>query len=142
ERSNAEFSETLAALPLLHQPGTRWAYSRATDVLGRLVEVVSGQTLGAYLKACIFTPLGMKDTAFVVPATDHGRIAEPFAHDPDGGIPMRVLDPRKATALESGGGGLMSTSADYALFLQCLLNRGELNGTRLLGSHTVDHMTA
>jgi CubicO group peptidase (beta-lactamase class C family) len=142
ERSNAAFSETLAALPLYHQPGTRWGYSRATDVLGRLIEVLTGQTLGQHLQTAIFEPLGMVDTAFVVPASAHARIAEPFAHDPDGGIPMRVLDPRKAAALEAGGGGLMSTSADYARFLQFLLNRGTLNGTRLLGRHTVEHMTA
>jgi CubicO group peptidase (beta-lactamase class C family) len=141
-RSNAAFSQALAALPLLHAPGTHWAYSRATDVLGRLVEVITGQTLGAYLKQAIFEPLGMSDTAFSVPEKDHHRIAEPFAHDPDGGVPMRVLEPREVPAMESGGGGLMSTSADYARFLQCMLNRGEFNGTRLLGSHTVDFMTA
>ncbi len=141
-RSNAEFSQTLAAMPLHHQPGTRWAYSRATDVLGRLVEVVSGQTLGQHLRATLFEPLGMGDTAFVVPEHDHHRIAEPFAHDPDGGIPLRVLDPRQVPAMESGGGGLMSTSGDYARFLQFMLNRGQLDGVRLLGSATVDHMTA
>lgn len=141
-RSNAEFSLALAALPLFHQPGTQWAYSRATDVLGRLLEVVSGQTLGQHLQATIFAPLGMADTAFVVPEPDHPRIAEPFEHDPDGGIPMRVLDPRQVPALEAGGGGLMSTSADYARFLQFMLNRGQLDGVRLLGSATVDHMTA
>lgn len=142
ERSNAEFSRALAALPLFRQPGTEWAYSRATDVLGRLVEVVTGQTLGQHLRETIFEPLGMVDTAFVVPEADHGRIAEPFAHDPDGGIPLRVLDPRKAPAMESGGGGLMSTAADYARFLQCLLNGGELDGVRLLGPRTVEFMTA
>lgn len=142
ERSNAEFSRTLAALPLFRQPGTEWAYSRATDVLGRLVEVVTGQTLGQHLRECIFEPLGMVDTAFVVPEGDHGRLAEPFAHDPDGGVPLRVLDPRQAPALESGGGGLMSTTADYARFLQCLLNGGTLDGVRLLGPRTVEFMTA
>ena len=142
ERSNAEFSRTLAALPLFRQPGTEWAYSRATDVLGRLVEVVTGQTLGQHLRECIFEPLGMVDTAFVVPEADHGRLAEPFAHDPDGGVPLRVLDPRQAPALESGGGGLMSTTADYARFLQCLLSGGELDGVRLLGPRTVEFMTA
>lgn len=141
-RSNAEFSHVLAAMPLHHQPGTQWAYSRATDVLGRLIEVVSGQTLGQHLQAAIFEPLGMVDTAFSVPEPGHARIAEPFAHDPDGGIPMRVLDPRQVPALEAGGGGLMSTSGDYARFLQFMLNRGQLGGVRLLGSATVDHMTA
>jgi CubicO group peptidase (beta-lactamase class C family) len=142
ERTNAEFSQVLAALPLQFQPGTVWAYSRATDVLGRLVEVVSGQGLGAFLQAEIFGPLGMVDTGFAVPPEHHHRIAEPFAHDPDGGVPMKVLEPRQVPAMEGGGGGLMSTAMDYARFLQCLRNRGELNGARLLGPHTVDYMTA
>ena len=142
ERSNADFSHTLAAMPLFLQPCTRWAYSRATDVLGRLLEVLSGRPLGQHLRDAVLGPLGMHDTAFVVPEADHPRIAEPFAHDPDGGLPLRVLDPRKAPAMESGGGGLMSTAADYARFLQCLLNGGELDGTRLLGSRTVAFMTA
>jgi CubicO group peptidase (beta-lactamase class C family) len=142
ERTNAEFSQTLAALPLQFQPGTVWAYSRATDVLGRLVEVVSGQGLGAFLQAEIFGPLGMVDTGFAVPPEQHHRIAEPFAHDPDGGVPMKVLEPRQVPAMEGGGGGLMSTAMDYTRFLQCLRNRGELDGERLLGPHTVDYMTA
>ncbi len=142
ERSNAEFSRTLAALPLMHQPGSVWEYSRATDVLGRLVEVVSGQSLGDYLRDNIFVPLGMLETAFAVDPVNHHRIAEPFAHDPDGGVPMRVLDPRRPMAMESGGGGLLSTAMDYARFLQFMRNRGELQGARLLGSHTVDFMTA
>jgi CubicO group peptidase (beta-lactamase class C family) len=142
ERTNAEFSQTLAALPLQFQPGTVWAYSRATDVLGRLVEVVSGQGLGAFLQTEIFGPLGMVDTGFAVPTEQHHRIAEPFAHDPDGGVPMKVLEPRQVPAMEGGGGGLMSTAMDYTRFLQCLRNRGELDGVRLLGPHTVDYMTA
>jgi len=142
ERTNAEFSQTLAALPLQFQPGTVWAYSRATDVLGRLVEVVSGQALSAFLQAEIFGPLGMVDTGFAVPPEHHHRIAEPFAHDPDGGVPMKVLEPRQVPAMEGGGGGLMSTAMDYTRFLQCLRNRGELDGVRLLGPHTVDYMTA
>lgn len=142
ERTNAEFSQTLAALPLQYQPGSVWAYSRATDVLGRLVEVVSGQGLGAFLQAEILGPLGMVDTGFAVPPEHHHRIAEPFAHDPDGGVPMKVLEPRQVPAMEGGGGGLLSTTLDYARFLQCLRNRGELNGVRLLGPHTVDYMTA
>ena len=142
ERSNAEFSQTLAALPLQFQPGSTWAYSRATDVLGRLVEVISGQTLGQFLQQEIFAPLGMVDTGFVVPPAQQHRIAEPFAHDPDGGVPMKVLDPKQALAMEGGGGGLMSTTLDYARFLQFMRNKGELNGVRLLGPHTVDFMTA
>lgn len=142
ERSNAEFSHALAALPLSFEPGTVWEYGRATDVLGRLVEVVSGQTLGVYLQAHIFKPLGMVDTGFSVPPAQHARIAEPFDRDPEGGVLMRVIDVRKDAALESGGGGLASTAMDYARFLQFMLNRGELDGVRLLGSRTVDFMTA
>ncbi len=142
ERTNAEFSQTLATMPLQFQPGSVWAYSRATDVLGRLVEVVSGKSLGAFLQAEIFGPLGMVDTGFAVPPAQQHRIAEPFAHDPDGGVPMKVLEPRQVPAMEGGGGGLMSTAMDYTRFLQCLRNRGELNGVRLLGPHTVDFMTA
>ena len=142
ERTNAEFSQTLAGVPLQFQPGSMWGYSRATDVLGRLVEVVSGQSLGAFLQTEIFEPLGMVDTGFAVPPEQHHRIAEPFAHDPDGGVPMKVLEPRQVPAMEGGGGGLMSTAMDYSRFLQCLRNRGELNRVRLLGPHTVDFMTA
>lgn len=142
EWTNAEFSQTLAALPLQFQPGTVWAYSRATDVLGRLVEVVSGQGLGAFLQAEIFGPLGMVDTGFAVPPEQHHRIAEPFEHDPDGGVPMKVIQPREVPAMESGGGGLMSTAMDYARFLQCLRNRGELDGVRLLSPQTLAYMTA
>lgn len=142
ERSNAEFSSVLAGLPLMYQPGNVWEYSRATDVLGRLVEVLSGQTLGEYLRRNLFVPLGMHDTGFSVDQAHHPRIAEPFAHDPDGGVPMRVLEPRRAAAMESGGGGLLSTAMDYARFLQFMRNRGELDGVRLLGSRTVNFMTA
>ena len=142
ERSNQAFSSTLAALPLMYQPGSVWEYSRATDVLGRLVEVVSGRSLGQFLHDEIFVPLGMHDTGFALPERDHHRIAEPFALDPDGALPMRLLEPRRAAALESGGGGLMSTAMDYARFLQFMLNKGTLDGTRLLGPRTVDYMTA
>lgn len=145
-RSNAEFSQALAALPLLTEPGTAWEYSRATDVLGRLVEVLSGQTLGSYLRHQILMPLGMVDTGFSVPPAQQHRIAEPFAHDPDGGVPMALIDVCKDSGsgamLESGGGGLVSTAADYARFLQFMLNRGELGGVRLLSGATVDFMTA
>ena len=142
ERSNAEFSHELAALPLLFEPGTVWEYGRATDVLGRLVEVVSGQTLGAYLQQHIFKPLGMLETGFSVTPAQQGRIAEPFVRDPEGGVQMRVIDVREDAKLESAGGGLASTALDYARFCQFMLNRGELDGVRLLGPRTVDFMTA
>ena len=142
KRSNDDFSRTLAGIPLQFQPRSCWAYSRATDVLGRLVEVISGQTLGQFLQTEIFAPLGMVDTGFAVPPTQQHRIAEAFAHDPDGGVPMKLINPREVPALESGGGGLMSTAMDYARFLQCLRNGGELDGYRLLGRHTLAFMTA
>lgn len=142
ERSNAEFSHQLAALPLMFEPGTVWEYGRATDVLGRVIEVVSGQPLGAYLDEHVFQPLGMTETWFTVPPEHHARIAEPFARDPEGGVQMRVIDVREDAALESGGGGLASTAMDYARFLQFMLDKGELGGVRLLGPRTVDFMTA
>lgn len=142
DRTNDEYCKALAAIPLQYEPGTVWEYSRATDVLGRLVEVVSGQSLGQFLQQEIFGPLGMVDTGFVVPPEHHHRIAEPFAQDPDGGVLMKVIDAKQTPKLEGGGGGLMSTAMDYARFLQCMRNRGELDGVRLLGPHTVDYMTA
>jgi CubicO group peptidase (beta-lactamase class C family) len=142
DRSNREFSQALADIPLMFEPGTVWEYSRATDLLGALVEAVSGQTLGAFLQEHILGPLGMVDTSFVVPPDKHHRIAEPFAVDPDGGIALRLIDVRQNAALEAGGAGLASTSADYARFLQCLLNGGELDGQRILSNATVRYMTA
>ncbi len=141
-RSNAEFSHVLAGLPLMFEPGTAWEYGRATDVLGRVLEVASGQTLGAYLQERIFKPLGMTDTGFSVPLQQQHRIAEPFARDPEGGLQMRVIDVREVPAMESGGGGLASTASDYVRFLQFMLNGGELDGVRLLGSRTIAFMTA
>jgi CubicO group peptidase (beta-lactamase class C family) len=142
ERSNAAFCETLSGIPLMAQPGSVWEYSRATDVLGRLVEVISGQALGAFLKEHIFDPLGMTDTGFTVPPQHLARLAEPFAHDPDGGEPMIVIDLHKPGLLESGGGGLVSTARDYARFLQFMMNKGALDGVRLLGPRIVDYMTS
>ncbi len=141
-RSNAEFSHVMAALPLMFEPGSVWEYGRATDVLGRVLELASGQTLGNYLQTWIFEPLGMVDTGFSVPPQNQHRIAEPFVRDPEGGLQMRVIDVREASVMESGGGGLASTATDYARFLQFMLNRGELDGVRLLGPRTVDFMTA
>ncbi len=141
ERSLADFTQQLAGLPLIFEPGSAFEYSRATDVLGRVIEVITGQTLQAFLSERIFEPLGMHHTAFAVAEENHALIAEPFARDPDGGVQMRVIDVRSDAALASGGGGLTSTAMDYARFLQFMLNRGELAGVRLLGPRTVDFMT-
>lgn len=141
DASNAEFSKILAVQPLQYEPGTMWEYSRATDVLGALVEVVSGQTLGNFLNDQIFQPLKMLETAFSVPSDKHHRIAEPFTKDPDGGIQLKLINIQDPPKFESGGGGLVSTAHDYARFLQFMLNKGDLDGVRLLSSHTVDFMT-
>ena len=142
ERNNAELAAALAGLPLQHQPGSVWEYSRATDVLGRLVEVVAGRTLGAHLREALFEPLGMVDTGFHVPPEQHGRIAEGFAVDPDSGEASVLADVRAPGAFESGGGGLVSTTADYARFTRMLLRGGELEGSRILGRKTVEFMTS
>ena len=142
DADNAGFSKTLAALPLQFEPGTLWEYSRATDVLGALVEAVSGQSLGEFLAQHIFKPLKMHETGFSVPPENQHRLAEPFKNDPDGGIQLRLINLQSPPKFESGGGGLASTAHDYARFLQFMLNKGELDGVRLLSSHTVDFMTA
>ncbi len=141
-QSSADQVATLGRLPLLHQPGTRWEYSRSTDVVGRLVEVLTGQSLGEYFAQHIFAPLGMVDTAFHVPPRHQSRVAEAFAKDPDSGGAVQLLEVRSAPNFESGGGGLVSTASDYARFLEMLLNGGTLDGLRLLSRKTVELMTA
>ena len=141
-QSNAGQVAALGRLPLLHQPGTRWEYGRSTDVIGRLVEVLSGQTLGEFFERHILAPLGMADTAFHVPERHHSRLAEAFGRDPDSGVTVQLLEVRDPPGFESGGGGLVSTAADYARFLQMLLNGGTFEGRRLLGRKTIEFMTA
>ena len=141
-QSNADQVASLGQLPLLHQPGTRWEYGRSTDVVGRLVEVLSGQPLSAFLQRRILGPLGMVDTAFHVPEPHHARLAEAFPNDPDDGAAVQLLEVRTAPNFESGGGGLVSTASDYAHFLQMLLNGGTLDGERLLGRKTIELMTS
>ena len=141
-RTNAEHVKALAALPLMHEPGAVWDYSRATDVLGRLVEVLAGAPLGDHLKATIFDPLGMVDTGFSVPADQHHRLAEPLATPPEGVALVPVFDPRVPVPAQNGGGGLMSTATDYARFVRMLASGGQLDGVRVLGRKTVEFMTA
>jgi CubicO group peptidase (beta-lactamase class C family) len=141
-RSNVELVATLAALPLQREPGSAWEYSRATDVLGRLVEVLAGRTLGEHLRETIFAPLGMDDTGFHVPRDCHERIAEAFVLDPDTREKVALNDVRAPVPLESGGGGLVSTAADYARFLRLLIRGGSLDGVRILGRKTVEFMTS
>ena len=141
-RNNAQFCKVLAALPLAHQPGSCWEYSRATDVLGAVLEVVAGQALGALLQERILGPLGMKATGFAVPEDRWKRLAEPFAKDPESGEAVVMLDAREVPAFESGGGGLLSTAPDYVRFLQFMRNRGTLDGIRLVSRKTIEWMTS
>lgn len=140
--SNAEFAERIAKMPLAFQPGSTWDYSNATDVLGRVIEVASGQSLYQHLKARLFDPLGMVDTSFYVPEpARQARIAEPLPDDRSIGVNAPVFDPRQVMAMESGGGGLISTAPDYARFLQMLRNGGQLDGKRFLSPATLAYMT-
>jgi CubicO group peptidase (beta-lactamase class C family) len=141
-QSAGDHVSALAKLPLLHHPGTQWEYSRATDVVGRLIEVLSGSTLGEYFERNILGPLGMVDTAFHVLPSQHHRLAEAFARDPESGSGVQLLEVRDPPRFESGGGGLVSTASDYARFLQMMLNNGESAGVRFLGRKTVEYMTA
>lgn len=141
-QSNAELVTKLSKLPLAFQPGTTWDYSMSTDVLGALVERVSGQTLDIFLAERVTKPLGMKDTGFWVDPAQHGRIVEPFELDPDTKAPARVPDVRKQPRFLSGGGGMVSTAPDYLRFTQMLLNGGELDGVRILSRKTVEVMTS
>jgi CubicO group peptidase (beta-lactamase class C family) len=141
--SNEELIGRLAKIPLANQPGTVWEYSHATDVIGRLIEVISRQSLYQFEKERLLDPLGMKDTSFYV--TDkrkQERIVEPFANDRNFGIDADFNDPRVAQKWESGGGGMVGTTMDYARFLQMLLNGGSLDGKRVLSPKTVAYMTA
>ncbi len=140
---NAAFVDRLAKLPLGYQPGTTWDYSHSIDVLGRLVEVVSGKSLYEFEKANLLDPLGMADTAFDATAPSRqSRIVEPFPDDRTLGADTSMDDPRETRHWQSGGGGMVSTTEDYARFLQMLLNGGTLDGHRYLGPQTVAYMTA
>ncbi|GAA4011246.1 serine hydrolase domain-containing protein [Actimicrobium antarcticum] len=140
--TNAKLIACLATLPLAFQPGTTWEYSRATDLLGALLERISGQTLDVYLEEQIFQPLQMHDTGFWVPPEQHHRIAEPFAIDPVTSQPVRLIDVRSRPDFLSGGGGLVSTARDYLRFARMMRNGGELEGVRLLSRKTVEFMTS
>jgi CubicO group peptidase (beta-lactamase class C family) len=145
----------LAGEPLTFQPGTAWEYGLSTDVLGRLVEVVSGQSLDAFFNQRIFTPLNMRDTHFVLPESKRSRLAAVYEPSPNqtivrtgdgptvkGALVYSTNLPYKPTpGYFSGGAGLVSTANDYGRFLQLLLNRGQLGGTRLLRPETVGAMT-
>lgn len=141
----AEACEMWASLPLLFEPGSEWNYSVATDVLGRVVEILTGQTLGEYFQQQVFEPLGMLDTGFHVQPTDRTRLATLYTPGPEGALERNdlvgrsVLDSRRA---HFGGGGLVSTTGDYMRFAMMLANGGALDGVRILGPRTVEFMMA
>ena len=139
----AQMVRKLVQRPLPFQPGSAWEYGLSTDVLGYLVEVVSGQTLDEFLRTRIFVPLGMNDTSFRLPREKLPRLSPLYSNAGGKGLERvaspapDVLDPKVLSA----GGGLVSTPADYVRFCQMLLNGGELEGHRLLGRKTIDLMT-
>jgi CubicO group peptidase (beta-lactamase class C family) len=146
----ADAINKLGKLPLLHQPGERWTYGMNIDVLGYLVEKVSGKSLDQFFKERIFTPLGMNDTYFYIPAAKQNRLVTAYTFDKDGHITnwskstfpsFDVNYPKANGTYYAGGAGLSSTVKDYATFLQMMLNGGVYNGQRLLARHTVDLMT-
>ncbi|MDE2304380.1 MAG: beta-lactamase family protein [Gammaproteobacteria bacterium] len=143
QQSNAQLVVKLAELPLAHQPGTTFEYGLSTDVLGHLVEVVSGLTLERYFAEHLTGPLGMTDTSFGLRNGAAERLAEPQAGTGAGetsAIPR--FDPGRPVLWHSGGGGLMSTAADYARFCRMLLNFGEVDGVRVLARKSIEWMTA
>ena len=136
----------LSEIPLLHQPAAKWHYSVSTDVLGYLVQKISGQPLNEFFRQKIFEPLDMKDTAFYVPNEKVNRFAACYGPKQNGGLKV-VDEPAKSQYLAqpllcSGGGGLVSTARDYLRFSQMLLNKGQLDGKRLLRRETVEMMTS
>ncbi|KAA5545029.1 serine hydrolase domain-containing protein [Adhaeribacter rhizoryzae] len=144
----ADAMNALGTLPLMHQPGERFTYGLSTDVLGYLIEILSGQPLDVYFQKRIFEPLGMKDTYFYLPAEKHNRLAILYAEDAGKNTIKAKARlgagpdyPNVKGTYFSGGAGLSSTTYDYAIFLQMLLNGGEYNGKRLLGPATVKLMT-
>jgi len=142
--SLSEFVDKLGDLPLAYHPGTRWNYSVSTDVLGHLVECLAEQPLDDFFRERILRPLGMNDTHFSVPEQDRGRFASVYGPSKDG---MESIDScadspfLEPSPFLSGGGGLVSTAPDYLKFAQFILNKGHLEGTRLLGRKTVETMT-
>jgi CubicO group peptidase (beta-lactamase class C family) len=138
----AEQVERIAKVPLVHQPGTTWEYSMATDILGRVVEAASGKRLAVFLDERLFKPLKMTDTAFWAPPAKINRLAQPLAVDPASGQKTSVIDVSVEPKNDSGGAGGVSTAMDYMRFGQMLLNGGILDGQRVLGRSTVKLMTS
>ena len=139
--NNEDYANRIAQLPLNAQPGSQWEYGISTTILGRVIEVVSGMSLGEFLQDHIFDPLDMNDTGFAVREDQLERVAQGFEPE-TGGYPSYLSDATKTPALENGAGGLWSTLYDFAKFSQLILNGGELGNVRILGTKTVQLMTA
>jgi CubicO group peptidase (beta-lactamase class C family) len=138
-----EFIAQLASLPLVNQPGTVWEYSVSIDVLGLMLERISGKSLGDLLGERIWKPLGMNDTGFLIPPNKAARYAKPLPINPDTGKPQALgLDATKPTRFQCGGGCAYSTAGDYLRFTEMLLEGGKLGDTRVLGKKTVEYMTS
>src|SRR5262249_47302630 len=133
--------EALAKVPLARQPGTMWEYGLSTDVVGRVVEAVTGTSLGQFLDERVFRPLHMPDTTFHVPADKVKRLAQPLATDRATGKPITLHDVTVAPKNDARGAGAAGTVMDYLRFLQMLAQDGQLDGQRLLARTTVRHMT-
>ena len=138
----AEQVERLSKIPLIHQPGTIWDYSLATDLLGRVVEAVSGKRLGEFLDARLFGPLKMTDSGFWLSPDKLTRLAQPLAIDPASGAPNKMIDVAMQPKNDSGGAGGVASANDYLRFALMLANGGQLDGTRILSRTTVNLMTA
>ncbi len=138
----AEQVEKFSKAPLAYQPGTAWEYSFATDLLGRVIETITKKRLSAFLDERVFRPLRMNDTAFWLSKDKLARVAQPFAKDPVTGAPNKLLDPALEPKNDSGGAGGLTTTTDYYRFSQMMLNRGQLDGTRILSPTTVALMTS
>jgi CubicO group peptidase (beta-lactamase class C family) len=141
DHTNAGLVDKLATVPLYAQPGTVWEYGRSTDVLGRVIEVVTGKPLAQVFDERVFQPLKMRDSAFWVPKDKQARIAQPFAADPDTGRAIELYNVTEPPKFEGGGQGAVGTALDYARFSQMMLNRGQLDGARLLSRKSVELMT-
>jgi CubicO group peptidase (beta-lactamase class C family) len=140
--TNEEHAKLIASMPLMCQPGSEWNYSRSTDILGRVIEVISGKTLEAFLKERILVPLQMNETGFHTAKENKLRLAEPFATDPWTGDKVQLFDQTEVPKMQSGGGGLVSTAMDYARVCQMLLNGGILDGNRVIGHKTLKFMAS
>jgi CubicO group peptidase (beta-lactamase class C family) len=140
-QTNAEMADKLAKLALAYQPGTTWEYSMSTDLLGRVVEVASGMPLDRFVEERVTKPLKMGDTAFEANADKKARGAKPMKEGPKNQLPA-IPDVTEKFTWRSGGGGMVSTAADYARFLQMFANGGQLDGVRIISRKTIDLMTA